>query len=409
MGATMGTSFVPIASALAPFYSEGPSGHRTDSISSSVRPFPISPTRRTFSVGDFEPKIRLAVQNAGDNRQRGETGGRGLQPPPPPYPLTQTAAASLDDGCGKTQPTFKPLPLKLRVERKRARPGSSYLRRPGSTSVETSTTKGVWTWRGVALRETFPPLELVLFGLISLYAAATLFAILNDDFVGLALVRSKPTVLRRLEGLSAQAFSVPKLTSLQNISLTEIGNWATGIGALVAVALWHLSTRLLYLVLPWTFAVLCAFFGCAGVISGLYYLTTARETAFRPPSVRALRRTTALRRVVYLVSGAACAHFALSTLEPRPSIWWTWAAYALSPPATLFLLETLALCRSRRVPEAQPVGNLKYRLPRSRSPVEHGGGSEQRTAPLRLVQVEAGPNVPQEIVEQITRSGARWL
>ncbi|GAA5988975.1 hypothetical protein JCM10908_006253 [Rhodotorula pacifica] len=413
----MGTAFVPITSALAPYHPDRlGGGHRTDSISSSIRPFPLSPTRRTFSICDFEPKIKVAVQH---NEQAQDAPQRGTQPsvplisppppPPPPYPYWRDGvkpdkAARIE--LYKDNATFRPLPLKLRPERKRhsSRTVSSYLRARAAAANRT----GFWRWRGLSLHDTFAPLELLFLGLVSLYAAATLVSFIETGLDNVLASGRKGLIVRRLEEISAQSFAIPIAITARDRYVSLIANCSTGVGALIALGGIHLSTRFFFLVVPYTFAIGCTFFGCPGFISGLYRLLTRSRRVLKPPTNRALRRNATLRRMVYLVDLTALVHLGLTVFklpvtvsQPRAIVW---ALYALLPSFLLIILETISSFRRGRV-EAAEAETIKYRLP------EKGDDSAycpSDTSQLQLVTVD-GLETENSGAESGAMENRRWV
>lgn len=401
----MATAFVPITSAFAPFPHDrsvgGGGGHRTDSISSSVRPFPLSPTRRTFSVCDLEPKIKLVVPPHDDDKADSAAGRNQPPPllaqaqaqaPPPPYPYSSrdkghkpTKAQRIDiykDLAPVQAPSFRPMPLRLRPEERKRHPSSSssrtvnaYLRARAAAAA--ANRNGFWRWRGLSLHDTFAPLELLALGLVSLYAAAILVGLIEtgrlDDVLLLASSGGRKGLLvRRLEEITSHAFAVaPIAITARDRYLSLIANWSTGLGALIALGAIHLATRFVFLVVPYTFAIGCTFFGCAGFISGLYRLLTRNRRVLKPPTSRALRRNATLRRIVYLVDLTALVHFALTIVAapsipvldgPKKPFVTVWALYALVPSFVLIVLEAISnLRRSRN--ELVEAHAIKYRLP----------------------------------------------
>ncbi|POY76396.1 hypothetical protein BMF94_0594 [Rhodotorula taiwanensis] len=377
----MATAFVPIMPVLAPFDSATrPSNHyRTpESVSSSVRPFTVSPTRRTFSILDFEPKIKVVVQpqhaHAHVQSQAAvleDEKRKSNQPPPPPYRDSGRSNVQPDRDLAAQDglPAFRPLPLKLRFDPGQPREIADLLRKARSS---TSGRKGVWFFRGLSLQDTFAPLELLLLGAVSLYTAATLFTSLQ---VGLAAPPFSSAYIARLQELSAHAHHLPKLRQLgQKDSRGETIEWLLGAAALVALAFLRSARHGLYRGIPYLFAVGTAFFACAGLISGLYRLLTRRQRALRAPTPRAMRRNATLRRVVYLVDTAAAVHFALGRLSDamcRPLSFWTvWAAYALVPPVVLVVFETVSAWRRQVNPEIRTV---RYRMHRPSTETLAGG------------------------------------
>lgn len=402
----MATAFVPITSAFASFPYDrlvgggggGNGGHRTDSISSSVRPFPLSPTRRTFSVCDLEPKIKLVVPPRDD---KADSSGRNQPPlvhahaqaPPPPYPYSSTRdkghkpskaqrieiykdVAAAAAAAAAQAPSFRPMPLRLRPEeRKRhhhhpsssSRTVNAYLR--ARTAAAAANRNGFWRWRGLSLHDTFAPLELLTLGLVSLYAAAILVGFIETGRLEDVLASSgrKGLLVRRLEEVTSDAFVVPIAITARDRYLSQLANWSTGLGALIALGALHLATRFFFLVVPYTFAIGCTFFGSAGFISGLYRLLTRNRRVLKPPTSRALRRNATLRRVVYLVDCTALVHFALTVVAPisvdglKP-LATVWALYALVPSFVLIVLEAISKLRRSRH-ELVEAHAIKYRLP----------------------------------------------
>ncbi|GAA5871986.1 hypothetical protein JCM3774_006574 [Rhodotorula dairenensis] len=388
----MATAFVPITSAFALFphdrFGGGGSGsHGTDSISSSIRPFPLSPTRRTFSICDLEPKIKVAVPPLveGARAQNERNRPPPLIPPPPapasppPYPYSREKGHTVNnahkieiykDPNPAAAAPFRPLPLKLRPEARKRHHSSvtvnAYLR--ARTAAAAANRHGFWRWRGLSLHDTFAPLELLFLGLVSLYAAANLVGFIETGELENALASGRKGLLvRRLEEVSAHAFEVPIALTARDRYLSLIANWSTGLGAVIALGAVHLSTRFFFLVVPYTFALGCTFFGSAGFISGLYRLLTRnRRVLVKPPTSRALRRNASLRRIVYLVDLTTLVHFVLAVVRvPVPGskpLLTVWALYALLPSFLLVVLETASNLRRRRAEDVEAQAS-KYRLP----------------------------------------------
>ncbi|GAA5970790.1 hypothetical protein JCM8115_002944 [Rhodotorula mucilaginosa] len=446
----MATAFVPITSAFAPFPYDrliggggggGGGGHRTDSISSSVRPFPLSPTRRTFSVCDLEPKIKLVVpphdhdkaDSAGRNQPPPLLAQAQAQAPPPPYPYSSrdkghksTKAQRIEiykDIAAVQAPSFRPMPLRLRPEeRKRhhhpssssSRTVNAYLR--ARAAAATSNRHGFWRWRGLSLHDTFAPLELLTLGLVTLYAAAILVGLIESGRLDDVLLASgrKGLLVRRLEEITSHAFVVaPIAITARDRYLSLMANWSTGLGALIALGFTHLATRFFFLVVPYTFAIGCTFFGSAGFISGLYRLLTRNRHVLKPPTSRALRRNATLRRIVYLVDLTALVHFALTVAPisvvagPKRPFATVWALYALVPSFVLVVLEAISnLRRSRN--ELVEAHAIKYRLPDKGDQLQ-SPYCPTDTSQLQLVTVD-GLETDHSGAEQFGSTGnRRWV